>query len=195
MSWRSGKAHSIPVPDPFEDSMIYGSKIVLREKKLTDARDDYAWRIDPELAYLDAARPLTTSFPEYLSDYNSQLHYLLPARHEFAIDILDGKHIGNCVYYGVSEAKGETELGIMIGDRDCWDKGYGTDAVITLVDYIFNQTAIKRIHLKTLDSNNRAQKCFQKCGFTPCGRRVKDRFNFVLMEMYREQWKKQQAKT
>ncbi|MFC1897454.1 GNAT family N-acetyltransferase [Chloroflexota bacterium] len=175
--------------------MIFGSKIMLRDKKLADARNDYAWRIDPELAYLDAAPPLTTTFPEYLSDYTSQLHYLPLTRHEFAIDTLDGKHIGNCVYYGVNEAKGEAELGIMIGDRDCWDKSYGTDAVTTLVSYIFHQTSLKRIYLKTLDSNSRAQKCFQKCGFTPYGRRAKDGFNFLLMEIYREQWEKWQTKT
>jgi len=120
--------------------MIAGSKITLRDKRLADARDDYAWRIDPELAHLDAAAPLTTTFPEYLSDYNSN--------------------------------------------------GYGTDAVTTLVNYIFQQTSLKRIHLKTLDSNSRAQKCFKKCGFTPYGRRDKDGFSFMLMELYREQWEK-----
>ena len=80
-------------------------------------------------------------------------------RHRFAVETLDGKHIGNCAYYGVNETKGEAELGIMIGDRDCWDKGYGADAVGTLLDYIFRRTNLKRIHLKTLDSNIRAQKC------------------------------------
>ncbi|GAI69666.1 unnamed protein product, partial [marine sediment metagenome] len=84
---------------------------------------------------------------------------------------------------------------IMIGDRDCWDKGYGADAVTTLVSYIFHQTNLKRIYLKTLDSNSRAQKCFQKCGFTPYGHMAKDGFSFVLMETHRKQWEKQQTKT
>ena len=175
--------------------MIIGSKIILRDKKLADAPDDYTWRTDPELAHLDAAPPLTTTLQEYLLDYTSQLRYLPSTRHEFAIDTLDSKHIGNCVYYGVNETKGEAELGIMIGDRDCWDKSYGTEAVTTLVSHIFHQTGLKRIYLKTLDSNSRAQKCFQKCGFTPYGRLAKDGFSFVLMEIYRKQWEKQQTKT
>ena len=174
--------------------MIVGSKIVLREKRLADAPDDYTWRIDPELAHLDAAPVLTTTFKEYLSDYTNQLYYFSPTRRQFAIDTLGGKHIGNCVYYGVNETKGEAELGIMIGDRDCWDKGYGTDAATTLVSYIFHQTGLKRVYLKTLGSNRRAQKCFQKCGFAPCGRLVKDGSSFVLMEIYRKQWEKQQTK-
>ncbi len=168
--------------------MIIGSKIILRNKRLADAPDDYTWRTDPELAQLDAAPLLTTTFAQYLSDYTSQRRYLPSTRHQFAIDTLDGKHIGNCVYYGINKTKSEAELGIMIGDRGCWDKGYGTDAVTTLVSYIFHQTNLKRIYLKTLDLNSRAQKCFQKCGFIPYGHLVKDGFSFVLMETHRKQW-------
>ena len=168
--------------------MIIGSKIILRDKRLADASDDYTWRTDPELAQLDAAPLLTTTFAQYLSDYTSQLRYLPSTRHQFAIDTLEGKHIGNCVYYGINETKGEAELGIMIGNRDCWNKGYGADAVTSLVNYIFHKTNLKRIHLKTLDSNSQAQRCFQKCGFTSYGHLVKDGFSFVLMELHRKQW-------
>ncbi len=175
--------------------MIIGSKIILRDKKLADAPDDYTWQADPELAHLDAAPLLTITFQEYLSDYASQLRFPLSTRYQFAIDTLDGKHIGNCVYYDVNETKGEAELGIMIGDRDCWDKNYGADTVTTLVSYIFNQTNLKRIYLKTLDSNSRAQKCFQKCGFTPSRHLTEGGFNFVLMEIHRKQWRKRQTKT
>lgn len=168
--------------------MIIGSKIILREKRADDARDDYTWEIDPELAHLDAASPTTTTFSQFLSDYTDELDDRLPSRRRLAIDTPAGKHIGNCSYYNIRKTKGEAELGIMIGDRDYWSKGYGTDAVTTLVNHIFCQTNLKRIYLKTLESNTRAQKCFQKCGFTPYGHSVKDGFSFVLMEIYRNQW-------
>ena len=169
--------------------MIIGNKIVLRDKKLADAQDDYTWQTNPELARLDATPMLTATFPQYLLDYANQLRYSPLTSHQFAIETLAGKHIGNCVYYGVNETKGEAELGIMIGNRDCWDKGYGADAVTTLVNYIFHQTKLKRIYLKTLGSNQRAKKCFQKCGFTPHGHLVRNGFSFVLMEVHRKQWK------
>jgi len=54
--------------------MISGNKIRLRKKKLTDARNDYAWQTDPELANLDAAPLLTTNFMQYLLDYALTLH-------------------------------------------------------------------------------------------------------------------------
>ena len=174
--------------------MIIGSKIILRNKELADAPNDYAWRADPELAHLDAAPLPTITFAEYLSDYTSQLHYPPATRNQFAIDTPDGKHIGNCVYYGINKKKG-AELGIVIGNRDYWDKGHGTDAITTLVSHIFHRTNLKRIHLKTLDSNLRAQKCFQKCGFTPYKHLARDGFSFTLMEIHRQQWEKQQSLT
>ena len=169
--------------------MIINSKVILRDKRLADAVEDYAWRTDPELAQLDAAPLLTTTFPQYLLDYTNELRHPPLTRHRFAIETLEGKHIGNCVYYGIDETRGEAELGIIIGNRDYWNKGYGADTVTTLVRYIFHQTNLKRIYLKTLDSNTRAQKCFKKCGFTPYGHLVKNGFSFVLMEINRKQWK------
>ena len=175
--------------------MITSSKIILREKRLADAWDDYTWETDPELAQLDAAAVLTTSFSRYLSDYANGLRNSLATSQRFAVDTPDNKHIGNCSYYGISEINGEAELGIMIGNRDYWNKGCGTDTVTTLVNHIFYQTNLDRIYLKTLESNTRAQKCFKKCGFTPYRHRVNDGYNFVLMEIYRNQWRKQQSKT
>ncbi len=175
--------------------MIVGNKVILREKRLADAREDYRWETDPGLAQLDAAPTVVTTFSQYLSDYADELRNALPTSHRFAVDTLSGKHIGNCSYYNTSETKGKAELGIMIGARDYWNKGYGTDTVTTLVNYIFCQTSLNRIYLKTLDLNSRAQRCFQKCGFTPYGHLDKDGFSFVLMEIHRKQWQEQQTKT
>ena len=174
--------------------MITGNKIVLRDKRLADARDDYTWKTDPELTRLDAAPKLTISFHQFRLDYSSELRGSNSIRRVFAIETRDGKHIGNIGYYDIDETKGEAEVGIMIGNRDYWDKGYGADTVTTMVDHIFRQTNLNRIYLKSLDWNTRAHKCFQKCGFTPCGHLVKDGFSFVLMEINRNQWQQRQTK-
>jgi len=168
--------------------MLIGSKIKLRDKRLVDAWNDYTWRTDPELAQLDAIPQLATAFAEYLSIYTAELYHPTPTRHPFAIETPDGKHIGNCSFYNIDESEGEAELGILIGNRNYWDKGYGTDATTTLVNYIFHHTNLQRIHLKTLESNQRAQRCFQKCGFKLCGHLERDGHSFILMEMYRHQW-------
>jgi RimJ/RimL family protein N-acetyltransferase len=173
--------------------VIIGSKIRLREKKLSDVRNDYRWQSDPELARLDAAPVLKMSFPVYLLDYTQGIHRPGPKRYPLAIENLEGKHIGNCTCYDINENEGEAQLGIMIGNRDYWDKGYGTDVVATMVNHIFLNTNLNRIHLKTLDWNLRAQKCFQNCGFTSCGQMRRNSNNFVLMELKREEWEKRRS--
>lgn len=172
--------------------MIDGSKIVLRNKRMSDARNDYEWQKDPELAWLDAAPPIDCTFDEYLTDYGSELFFPSQVRHSFAMDTLDGKHIGNCVYYNIDEDQSEAELGIMIGDRHYWDKGYGADAVRVLLNHVFRFTNLNRIYLKTLVNNARARRCFEKCSFTPCGHLERDGYKFLLMDLSREQWREEQ---
>ena len=165
-----------------------GRRIVLREKDPSDAWDDYTWETDPELAKLDAAPLIPITYSQYLSDFTWDLRAPRTTSHQFAVDTLDGTHIGNCSYYNLDRGRGEAELGIMIGNRDYWSKGYGMDVIGALLDHTFKEVKVKRVHLKTLDWNDRAQKCFKKCGFTEYGRVTRNGFNFVLMEILREKW-------
>jgi RimJ/RimL family protein N-acetyltransferase len=163
--------------------LLSGSKVRLRPKRLQDATNDYIWRRDVELCRLDAAAPISCSFEEFLENYVEELHR--PNRsYRFTIETLDGRHIGNFSYFNIDETKKEAEMGIMIGDRAYWNRGYGSDAVLTSLNHIFSQTDLKRIHLKTLTWNIKAQKCFQKCGFSPCGYLTHGDNHFLLMETH-----------
>jgi RimJ/RimL family protein N-acetyltransferase len=170
--------------------MVNGKRIKIRHKRLSDAKEDFAWQTDSELAKLDAAVTLNMNYQQYLSEYTFELCYPSPNRHEFAIETLDGKHIGNCVYYNVNTAESKAEMGIMIGNRDFWNQAYGTEAVMAFLDHIFNRTALQRVYLSTLDWNVRAQKCFKKCGFVELGQLVRDKQTFLLMAVHRAEWDK-----
>jgi ribosomal-protein-alanine N-acetyltransferase len=163
--------------------ILTGTKVRLRPKRLQDAANDYSWRQDIELCYLDAAPQIRCSFKEFLENYADDLHRLNQS-YRFAIETLDGTHIGNCSYFNLDETKKEAEMGIMIGNRNYWNQGYGADTITTTLDYFFTRTAMKRVHLKTLIWNNRAQKCFQKCGFVPIGQMVHGEYSFLLMEIH-----------
>ena len=171
-------------------TVITGSKVRLRGKKMSDVRNDFKWQADSELARLDAAPELNIPFSLYLLDYAAELHRPRSHRYPLAVETLEGRHIGNFTCYDIDEKKGEAQLGIMIGDRDYWDKGYGADTIETIVDHLFRTTAFRRLYLKTLDWNLRAQKCFSRCGFTPCGDMRRNGYHFRLMELTREQWAK-----
>ena len=171
-----------------------GERVVLRDKKLSDAADDYKWRLDKELTRLDAAPPLKLSYREYMLFYREEIDYPSPGRRRFGIDTVDGKHIGNCMYYDIDIRSGQAEMGIMLGDRDYWSKGYGSDAVRTLLDYIFNRTSLSRVYLHTLGWNIRAHKSFQKAGFVPVKYVRRDGYNFLHMEILKEWWQKPKSK-
>ena len=168
--------------------VLKGARVALRDKVPEDAEQDYIWRSDPELARLDAAYPLTMSFDRYLKIFQDQLRYPTPGSHHFATESLDGKFIGNCMYYDLDNANRQAELGIVIGDRDYWSNSYGYDAVITLLNYMFSEKKLKRVYLHTLEWNKRAQRCFEKSGFTPVKTVRRLSQDFILMEILREAW-------
>jgi RimJ/RimL family protein N-acetyltransferase len=177
------------------NNMTNGKRIKIRRKRLSDAKEDYAWQTDAELSRLDAASPLEMTYQQYLSEYTFELSYPSPSRHEFAVDTLTGEHIGNCVYYNISQHENKAEMGIMIGNRNYWNQGYGFEIVNALLDHIFNNTELQNIYLTTLTWNIRAQKCFKKCGFKECGLVNRDHHTFLLMLIHRDEWAKLQVQT
>ncbi len=176
-----------------EKVLIKGDKVILREKRVEDARDDYDWRVDDELARLDATRPLNMSYDNFLRYTREDLAFPSPRSKRFAVDTFDGKHIGNCMYYDIDLRQGEAELGIMIGDRDYWSKGYGRDTVNTLLDYIFTRTSLTRIYLHTLEWNHRARKSFSHSGFSEIKQVRRSGMDFILMEIWRSKWEHMRA--
>ncbi len=167
---------------------LRGAKVILRDKREEDAERDYIWRSDPELARLDAAYPLQMTFERYLKIFRDQLRYPTPGSHHFATVTLDGKFIGNCMYYDLDSVNKQAELGIVIGDRDYWSNSYGYDAVTTLLEHLFTEKGLKRVYLHTLEWNKRAQRCFEKSGFTPVKKVRRISREFILMEVFREDW-------
>jgi RimJ/RimL family protein N-acetyltransferase len=82
-----------------------------------------------------------------------------------AIEAEDGTHIGNCGLHRISRQSRKAELGIMIGDKRYWGRGYGTDVVKTLCAFGFVQLSLQRIELGVFSHNPRAQRCYEKAGF------------------------------
>jgi RimJ/RimL family protein N-acetyltransferase len=166
-----------------EGELARGELIVLRAKTMADAEQDYAWRQDPELAAFDAARPYNGSLKEYLSIFGDELSYPSPYRRTVGVEDFEGHHIGNVMYYNVDYQRREAEIGVTIGLREYWSRGYGTDLLRTFIRFMFETLPLERIYLKTLDWNVRAQRCFEKAGFSRYGTSRRGEYNFILMEV------------
>ncbi len=170
-----------------DDVVARGRRAVVRRKRAADVRDEFRWRSDRELAGFDASRPVQTPYDNYIRSWMFDFRYTdMPSR-SFAIEDEHGRHIGNVMYYNFDQARGDAEIGISIGERDCWESGYGTDALRALVGALFAEGKLRRLYLHTLDWNTRAQRAFQKAGFSECGVSWRDGRTFVVMEMWRDQ--------
>lgn len=167
---------------------VRGEKVVLREKRLEDAPDDYAWRSDPELATYDAVAPLRLSLSDFMIIFREELRYPSSRQMTLSIDDFEGRHIGNCMFYDINERRGSAELGIMIGDKDYWSQGFGADVVRTLLRHIFASTPLTRVYLHTLSWNVRAQRSFKKAGFVPTSEVQRNGQTFIAMEVHKDQF-------
>jgi RimJ/RimL family protein N-acetyltransferase len=169
-----------------EGELARGSLIVLRAKTMADAEQDYEWRRDPELATFDAARPYNGSLREYINVFSDELSYPSPYRRTVAVEDTEGRHIGNVMYYNVDYQRHEAEIGVTIGLRDYWGRGYGTDLIRTFIGFMFETLPLERVYLKTLDWNLRAQGCFEKAGFRRYGTSRRGEYNFILMDIRKQ---------
>ena len=167
-----------------------GTKVVLREKVLADGPDDHRWRSDEELAELDAAPRLRQPLTDFLRDYKAELSNPTPWTLRYAIDTLEGVHIGNCMVYDIDTINGQCEIGIILGDRGYWNGGYGRDALRLLIAKRFESPLMKRLYLHTLEWNVRARRCFAACGFREVRPVRRGGRNFILMEIARADWER-----
>jgi RimJ/RimL family protein N-acetyltransferase len=126
----------------------------------------------------------------------------LPGRFEFAIhSIEDDRLIGTCGLGGDFYPSGEGFVGIGLGEREQWSKGYGTDAMLVILGYAFQELNLRRVTLSVSAYNPRAIRSYEKAGFVHEGRsrnfflRDGKRWDIVFMGILREEWQaiKQQA--
>ena len=88
----------------------------------------------------------------------------------------------------------EAFVGIMLGDRNDWNKGYGTDAMRVLLRYAFAELNLRRVSLTANGYNPRALRVYEKAGFKQEGRlrqnvlREGKRWDEIYMGILRDEW-------
>jgi RimJ/RimL family protein N-acetyltransferase len=113
----------------------------------------------------------------------------------FGIEV-DGKCIGSCGLFNVDATGRTCELGIGIGDKDYWGRGYGRESVGLLLRYAFQYHNYHKVWLRVNASNERAIRAYVACGFVEEGRQrahvwSNGRYDdLVLMGVLREDWRK-----
>ena len=118
-----------------------------------------------------------------------------PATFTFSIRILESDRlIGFVGLGGVQWSQGDAWMGIGLGDRQDWGKGYGTDALRVLLRYTFTELNLHRVSLGVFEYNPRALRSYEKAGFRMEGRQRKlyeregRRWDGIVMGILREEW-------
>ena len=148
---------------------LYGHNLRLRSAERTDIPQFLQWINDPEVVEnLEVYAPMGIVEEESWFD-------AMKARpideHTLVIEVhpegYDNKWvvIGNTSFFPINQKARSVEIGIMIGEKDCWNKGYGTETMRVMCRYGFEELNLNRIWLRVYDTNPRARKAYEKAGF------------------------------
>ena len=152
-----------------KSTVLRGKKVVLRSLKLSDAARFCQWLADPEVTkFLDMYnQPALTLAAErkWITQQRQSKDIIT-----FAIDTIDGTHIGSVALRHITSPHRHASYGIMIGDKKYWGQGYGTEAGKLIIDYGFRKLKLHRIYLYVIAYNIRGQKSYEKIGFKVEGR-------------------------
>ncbi|MCP8615287.1 GNAT family N-acetyltransferase [Salirhabdus salicampi] len=140
----------------FETERIYFRKL---EKK--DISILHRWQNDPEV-YVN----MSDSFDLYsLEDIETFYEKIKDGKNYIIVEKKTNKEIGRVALPFLNFEQQNTEILIMIGEKDYWGKGYGKEAFQLLLKYIFNELNLHRATLKVFSFNNKAVEMYEKFGF------------------------------
>jgi RimJ/RimL family protein N-acetyltransferase len=149
---------------------LAGERVRLRAVERSDAARFYAWINDREVTeHLGVRYPMSYASEEEWAERASAANS--DTTSQFAIEIAEtGEHIGNCGMHDVSPLDRSTEVGILIGAKEHWGRGYGSDAMRTLVTFGFRDMNLRRVMLLVDEDHPGAIKAYERVGFKHEGR-------------------------
>lgn len=149
---------------------LAGKTIYLRAIEGGDLGARYRdWFNDPEVCQYNAHH----RFPNYDEDMRSYYESTIKSRENLILAICDKSndlHIGNISLQSIDLLDQSAEFAIVIGDRSCWGKGVGEEAMRLIIIHGFDQLNLHRIYCGTAEDNVGMQKLAQKLGFKEEGR-------------------------
>lgn len=150
---------------------LRGSKVILRPATEADRAHVYAWLARSDLTASMMGPPRYPDHPvptweEFCADYKP--HYFddsLPRAGRCFIIVAGSEDVGVVGYNRIDPASGECELDIWLrSERDC-GKGYGSDALQVLCDFLRRSMGVARAIIRPSRRNERAIAAYRRAGF------------------------------
>lgn len=183
-------------PEALPWAVIEGERVRLRRIERADLVTLHRWMNDSEVvswARFSADHMISQAQLErdlekdFAGDDTEHLRYIVEER-------ASGSAIGWCTIRTWDRKHVSANVGIALGDKALWGKGYGTEAMRLLLTIVFDFQGWHRAELWTLAENERAIKSFEKCGFRIEGREHESTYyegayhDVVLMAVLKSEW-------
>ena len=148
--------------------ILYAQKLRLRASEREDIPLFLKWINDPEVAEnLEHFTVMNRVQEEAWFDVASsgpraELPLVIEVQNPESDDWIP---IGNISFMDIHQFNRSAEIGIMIGEKQFWDKGFGTEAMRRMCQYGFEELNLHRICLRVFEGNDRGKRAYQKVGF------------------------------
>jgi RimJ/RimL family protein N-acetyltransferase len=155
--------------------MLEGEKVILRTIKKDDIDHWMRWYNDADvLKYFPPGVMYGVTWEGEEEFYNNARKS--PDSKVYTIMTVEGKVIGIIALNNINREWRNAAIGITIGEKDKWGKGYGADAMRVLVKFAFERMNLHRIYLHVSGLNQGGVKCYEKIGFKSEGVLREDRY-------------------
>jgi len=174
-------------------SFLVGERVYLRPFEREDLPSIQAWSNNPEVRCLTGeVRPMSQigagECLERVREDRDRVWFVVALRE-------DGRIVGEAGLLRMFPAWRTTDLSLIIGDREAWDQGYGTEAILLLLDYAFGALNFHRVSVGVVGFNQRALRFYRKVGFRQEGIHRDGYFydheyhDFVMMNLLEDEYR------
>ena len=154
-----------------ENALLEGERVHFTPLRIENIYQHLEWNNDRELNRLDSELPYEEeSFGGFKKRFERMIDSPSDTHIDFEIHAEDGKLIGVADLADVSTYHRRCKASITIGDREYWGKGYGRDALNTLLAYCFDDLKMHRVTTQTFEYNDAWRRLVKWAGFEFEGR-------------------------
>ena len=175
--------------------LLVGEKVTLRPGRAGDAEHFVRWFADTEVTrhlgrHTAVALYQEEEFLKRIGESKDDVWWMIDA---------EEKAIGATGIHRISWLDANGTTGTMIGEKDCWHKGYATEAMRLRTRYAFRELNLHKLMTEVDVENVASRKALERNGYRTVGVRREQNFGAGkwhdrwLGEVLREDWEKREA--